>query len=110
MSFNNIINHLKRWCINKAEIYQKVHGAHGGITYVGYLIAYELEFKLSTLIDKSFEDIEDFKREVLILVDVHYEPSILKPQNSLAQHIIDKTNREFFEFLDREIGNLPVFD
>ena len=91
---------MKSWCENKAEAYQKVYGAHGGITYAGYLIAYELEFKLSTLIDKSFEDIEDFKREVLSLVDVHYEPSILKPQNSLVQHIIDKMNKEFCEFLE----------
>ena len=104
MTFNNILNHLKLWCKNKAEAYQKAYGAHGGITYVGYLIAYELEFKLSTLIDKSFEEIEDFKREVLILVDVHYEPSILKPQNSLVQHIIDKMNKEFGEFLEEVLS------
>jgi len=104
MTFNNTINHLRLWCENKAEAYQKVYGAHGGITYVGYLIAYELEFKLLTLIDKSFEDIEDFKREVLILVDVHYEPSILKPQNSLVQHIIDKMNKEFCEFLEEVLS------
>lgn len=72
MTFNNLVNHLKLWCINKAEIYEKVYEEYRDDTYVGYLIAYELEFKLSTLIDKSFEDIEDFKREVLILVDVHY--------------------------------------
>lgn len=100
MLFNNIINYLKCWCMNKAEIYQKIYGAHGGMTYVGYLIAYELEFKLSTLIDKSFESIEDFEREVLNLINVHYEPSVLAPQNCLAQHIIDKSNREFYEFLE----------
>lgn len=104
MTFNNIINHLKLWCINKAEIYQTVYEAHGDITYVGYLIAYELEFKLSTLMDKSFESIEDLKREVLILVDVHYEPSILEPQNSLVRHIIDKTNKEFGEFLEEVLS------
>ena len=109
MTFNNIINHLKLWCENKAEAYQKVYGAHGGITYVGYLIAYELEFKLSTLIDKSFEDIEDFKREVLILVDVHYEPSILKPQNSLVQHIIDKMNKSFANSWKKCYPNKSLF-
>jgi len=104
MTFNNILNHLKLWCKVKAESYQNAYGSHGGITYVGYLIAYELEFKLSTLIDKSFEAIEDFKREVLILVDVHYEPSILKPQNSLVQHIIDIMNKEFCEFLEEVLS------
>ena len=100
MTFNNIINHLKLWCENQAKAYQKAYEAHGGITYVGYLIAYELEFKLSTLLDKPFKDMEEFEREILTIVDVHYEPSILKPQNSLAQHIIDKINKEFGDFLE----------
>lgn len=100
MSFNNIINHLKLWCINKAEIYQKVYEENKGIIYVGYQIAYELDFKLSTLIDKSFESIEDLRKEILNLIDVHYEPSVLEPQNSVAQHIIDKTNKEFCEYLE----------
>ena len=100
MTFNNTINHLKLWCINKAKAYQQVYGNYGGITYVGYQVAYEMEFKLSTLIDKSFDSVEDLKREVVNLIDVHYEPSVLNPQNSLAKHIIDKTNREFCEFLE----------
>ena len=100
MTFNNIINHLKLWCINKAKAYKMVYGNYGGITYVGYQVAYELEFKLSTLIDKSFESIEDLKREVAGLIDVHYEPSILKPQNNSVQYIIDKTKKEFRNFLE----------
>ena len=100
MTFNNTINHLKLWCINKAKVYQQVYGNYGGITYVGYQVAYEMEFKLSTLIDKSFDSVADLKREVVNLIDVHYEPSVLNPQNSLAKHIIDKTNREFCEFLE----------
>lgn len=104
MTFNNTINHLKLWCKNKAEAYQKIYGKYGGITYVGYLIAYELEFKLLTLTDKPFEDIEEFKREVLTLVDIHYEPSILNPQNSLVQDIINKTNKEFGEILEEVLS------
>ena len=100
MTFNNTINHLKLWCINKAKAYQQVYENYGGITYVGYQVAYEMEFKLSTLIDKSFDSVADLKREVVNLIDVHYEPSVLNPQNSLAKHIIDKTNREFCEFLE----------
>ena len=100
MEYNNFINHLKLWCINKAKAYQKVYGNYGGITYTGYLVAYELEFKLSTLIDKSFTCMEDLKREVTDLMDVHYEPAVLNPQNSLAKHIIDKTNREFCAFFE----------
>ena len=100
MIFNNIINHLKLWCRNKAEAYHKAYGQHGGVTYVGYQVAYELEFKLSTLIDKSFGCMEDFKKEVVNLIDIHYEPTVFKPQNSLAKHIIDKTKREFCEFFE----------
>ena len=100
MTFYNIINHLKLWCINKAKAYQMVYGNYSGITYVGYQVAYELEFKLSTLIDKSFDRMEDLKREVVNLIDVHYEPSVVNPQNSLTKHVIDKTNREFCEFLE----------
>ena len=100
MKYNNIINHLKIWCIDKAKAYQKAYGNYGGITYVGYQVAYELEFKLSTLIDKSFGCMEDLKKEVVNLIDVHYEPSVLNPQNSLAKHVIDKTKREFCEFFE----------
>lgn len=53
-----------------------------------------------TLIDKPFESIEDFKRELLDLIEVHYEPAIIKPQNSSAKHIIDKTNQEFCDYLE----------
>ena len=104
MVFNNIINHLKLWCINKAEAYQRVYSNYGGITYVGYQVAYELEFKLSTLIDKSFDCMEDLKREVVNLIDVHYEPSVLNPQNNAAKHIIDKTNQEFLDFLEEALS------
>ena len=100
MKYNNLINHMKYWCANKAAAYQKVHSNYGGITYVGYLLAYELNFKLSALIDKSFDCMEDLKREVVNLIDVHYEPAVLNPQNSLAVHIIDKTKQEFYELIE----------
>ena len=102
--FNNIINHLKLWCINKAEVYHKAYATHGGAMSVGYQVAHELEFKLSTLIDKSFESVDDFKKEVLNLIDVHYEPIFLKPQNSLSKHIIEKMNQEFCEFLEEVLS------
>ena len=88
--FNNIINHLKLWCNDKANIYQRAYQENRGILYVGYQLAYELEFKLLTLIDKPFESKEDFKNEVLTLIDVHYEPSILNPQNNLVNYIVEK--------------------
>lgn len=100
MKFNNIINHLKLWCMNKAEAYQQVYGNYGGMTYVGYQVAYELDFKLSTLIDKSFDCMEDFIKEVSDLIDVHYEPSVLNPRNDSAIHMIEKTNREFSAFFE----------
>lgn len=104
MNFNNIINHLKLWCINKAETYQKVHKEHRGITYVGSLVAYELDFKLSTLIDKTYESIENLKRDIQIFIDVHYEPDILKPENSVVQYIIDKINQEFYEHFEEVLS------
>ena len=104
MTFNNTINHLKRWCLNKSENYEKAYGQHGGVTYVGYHVADELWFKLSTLIDKPFENKEDLKTEILNFIDVHYEPSLLNPKNKLAKHIIEKTNREFCEFLEELIS------
>ncbi|MDD6022816.1 MAG: hypothetical protein PUC06_01065 [Oscillospiraceae bacterium] len=109
MIYNNMINHLKLWCMNKAVVYKNAHGAQDGMTYVGYLVACEMEFKLSTLIDKSFESIEELKREVLHLVHVHYEPAVLEPavlepENRLAQHFIEKTNRAFCEYLEEVLA------
>ncbi len=104
MFFNNIINHLKLWCKNKAKVYHRVYDAYGGVTYVGYLIAYELEFKLSTLIDKPYESIENLKSEVLDVLDVHYEYAVINPQNSSAKYIIDKMNQEFCEYLEEVLS------
>ena len=98
--FNNIINHLKLWCENKADVYQRAYQENRGILYVGYQLAYELEFKLLTLIDKPFESKKDFKNEVLNLIDIHYEDSILNPQNSLVNYIVEKINQEFCDFLE----------
>lgn len=104
MDYNHIINRLKLWCIQNAKRYQKAYGAHGGIAYVGYQFSYELEFKLSTLMDRSFESPDALKRDVAALMDVHYEPSVLHPQNSTARHIIDKTNLEFLAFLEEVLS------
>lgn len=93
MTFNNTINHLKKWCLNKAEQYHKAYTRHGGVIFAGYTVADELRFKLSTLIDKPFENKEELKAEILSFMDVHYEPSILKPQNNLAKHFIQKKSR-----------------
>lgn len=108
--FNNIINHLKLWCNDKANIYQRAYQENNGILHVGYQLAYELKFKLLTLIDKPFESKEDFKNEVLTLIDVHYEPSILNPQNNLVNHIVEKINQEFRDFLEEILSeeNLAV--
>ena len=113
MTFNNIINNLKLWCINQANDYQIAYRNDGGIMYVGYQVAYELEFKLSTLIDKSFDCMEDLKREVVNLIDVHYEPYVLKPQNRFAKQVIVKINGEFCEFLEdlySKSESLPLAD
>jgi len=110
MMFNNIINHLKLWCENKADVYQRAYQENKGILYVGSQLAYELEFKLLTLIDKPFESKKDFKNEVLNLIDIHYEDSILKPRNSLVNYIVDKINKEFRDFLEEILSeeNLAV--
>ena len=104
MIFNNVINHLKLWCADKHEAYQKNYTNYGGVLYVGYSVAGELSFKLSTLIDKPFASIEDLKKEILGMIDVHYNPSVLKPVNGVAKHIIEKINREFCEYLDEVIS------
>jgi len=110
MNFNNIVNHMKLWCKNKAEGYEASYGNYGGVKYVGYQVAYELNFKLSTLIDKSFESIEDFHSEIVDFIDVHYEPSVINPVNKVAKHIIDKINREFCEYLEEIILKNDTLD
>lgn len=104
MIFNTVIDHLRQWCVSKAEYHLKRYTNYGGIAYVGYMVAYEQEFKLSTLIDKSFENAEVLKKEIMNLIDVHYEPAVISPENRIAEHIIDKTNREFCECLEKVLS------
>ena len=113
MVLNNIINHLIIWCRGKAEVYRIAYKANGGGFCIGSTFAYEMDFKLSTLMDRPFESADALKKEVLDLLDVHYEPGILKPQNRTAQYIIDKVKREFREYLDEVLakwGTLPLVD
>lgn len=100
MHFNNTINHLKLWCREKAHIYEMVYEKHKDITYVGISEAYELEFKLSTLIDRSFENTDDLKKTILELVDVKYETVDYGIRNELAQYIIEKVKKEFCEYVE----------
>ena len=113
MIYNNLINHLKLWCINKSKKYQLENTEHSGAFYVGCQAADELEFNLSTLMDRPFGSINELREEVLNLTYVHYDPCILNPQNNTAKHIIDKTNQEFCDFLEEVIlqnKNLPLAD
>ena len=110
---NNIINHLIIWCRSKADVYQRTYNTNGGGFGIGRTLAYELDFKLSTLIDKPFESADALKNDVLDLMDIHYEPGILNPQNRTEQYIIDKVKREFREHLDEVLVNrdtLPLAD
>ncbi len=42
--------------------------------------------------------ISNFAVRQNISTDIHYDPCIVKPENNLAQHIVDKINREFCDF------------
>ena len=113
MVLNNIINHLIIWCRGKADVYQRACNTNGGGFDIGSTLAYELDFKLSTLMDRSFESADALKKEVLDLLDVHYEPGILNPNNRTTQYIIDKVKREFREYLEEvleKMDTLPLAD
>lgn len=103
MVFNNAINHLKLWCQNKAKKYETDSGHYGGVTRIVCHWAYELEFKLSMLVDKSFQDTDDLKKEIWELLNVHYEPCLQAVPNTAGEHMIEKVKGEFCEYLDEII-------
>lgn len=100
MKCNNYIDLLEQWCVDKGKAYETVYEKDRGISYVGYLLANELLFKLKTLVDKDFDDMLKFRKTVLDLINVHYDPAVVKPKNDVAIHIINKINREFTEYLE----------
>ena len=104
MIYNHLVDHLRLWCIRKADTYRQEYEEFGGIVHVGYQLADELEFKLSTLTDKSFDSIEALREEILGFLPVHYVPNVLNPQNRLAGHIIDRTNQEFCAYLEEVLS------
>lgn len=113
MDFNTVIDRLRQWCVSKAGAYQKEYAGYGGMAFVGYQVACELEFKLSMLIDRSFENAGALREEILKLLDIHYEPSVIKPKNRAAESIIDRTNREFRGYLEEvlsETGSIVPSD
>ncbi|MBQ3489665.1 MAG: hypothetical protein IJA86_03640 [Clostridia bacterium] len=100
MIFNAIVSLLKLWCQNKAKVYEAVYEKHGGVTHVGYILANELDFKLSTLIDKSFESAVELRKTIFNLIPVHYEPAVCNLKNETAEYIIEKINTGFCEYLE----------
>lgn len=113
MIFNNIVNYLKLWCAKKSESYRDKNNNYGGVSSVVSMLLWELEFKLSSLTDKEFDSIDDFKNEVLGLIDVHYDRSVIEPQNSIAERMIDKVNDEFRLCLSDvlfDVDSLPPID
>ena len=113
MQYNEIINRLKLWLRNTAEIYEKIYQKHGDVTYIGYILANEWIFKLSMLIDKNFESKDDLRNTILNLHHVHYEESVRNPKNETANYIIEKINAEFFEYLEEILSqkdHLPPAD
>lgn len=104
MIFNDDINRLKLWCENRAKACMPTDGSYGGIASVGYHLVYELIFKRSTLMDRPFESKNDFREAILAMMEIHYEPCILEPQNNAAQHMIEKTNRAFCAYLDEVLS------
>lgn len=100
MRYNEIINRLKLWCRNTAEIYENVYQKHGDVTYVGYILATEWIFKLSMLIDKNFESTDELRKSILNMLSVHYEQPVCNPKNETAKYIIEKINAEFFAYLE----------
>lgn len=113
MIFNNIVNHLKLWCAKKSESYRDKNNNYGGVSSVVSMLLWELEFKLSSLIDKEFNGIDDFRKNVLDLIDIHYDHSIKNPQSNIAERIIEKVNDEFRYCLADvlfDVDNLPPID
>ncbi len=100
MIYNTVIDHLRKWCIDKARVHLGACTGYGGVADVVFRLVNELAFKLSTLIDKSFESDDTLKAEILNLIDVHYEPSLIKPENKSAEIQIDKTNRKLIAYMD----------
>lgn len=109
MTYNNIINHLKLWCKNKRKPYRKYFRT----TYVGSDAVTELEFHLSTLIDKPFESINDLKKEMLNFTDIVYNSSISKAKKRYKKRVISETIQTFCDYLEDVLSrkdNLEIAD
>lgn len=100
MIFNEIISLLEIWCRKKAEFYVEEYQNHGGLNYIGYIMADDLEFKLSMLIDKSFENKDGLQDEIFNLLSVYLESKTDDQQEKEAQHIMEKISKEFCEYAE----------
>ena len=58
MNYDNIINHLKKWCRDKSAESYKKYKKHVWGAYAAHRVAREMEDKLSMLLEKGFADTE----------------------------------------------------
>ena len=106
MTYNNIINHLKIWCRNNKKGYKKFLRK----TYINSLIADKLEFKLSTLIDVPFDDVDSLKRELTYYIDTQCRPAVLNPENRFEKNVINKTVQDFCIYMDDILSRCDELD
>ncbi len=100
MVFSHILTHLIHWCDEELMSCAEKAGNGVGLYYVGYRYACELRFKLATLVDREFDGLDAFRKEVLAMLDVHYEDSVLNPPNRAALSLISSLEATFLEYFN----------
>ena len=111
MVFSHILTHLIHWCDEQFMTYAEKAGNGVGLYYVGYQYACELRFKLATLVDREFDSLDAFRKEVIALLDIHYERAILNPPNQTAVAMIRSLRERFLEYFNSmaaEQGAVPL--
>ena len=106
MTFNNTINYLKKWCIDHRKPYKKFLK----VSYAGSNVADHMQLALSTILEKPFENIEDFKKEILYFVDVIQKDNMAKARDRFAKKVITETVANFLTFLDEAITQNDTID
>lgn len=112
MVYNNVTDTLRAWCEQMSqhylELYEQTFAREGtNKHYLSYRVTDEFNYKLGTLIDKSFPCFEAYQNTVRALLSTRIDAVLEREEKEAASSYIRVAEEAFFEYFTTISADCP---